>query len=163
MQPRASPADTYAGYNIRRHAAAVHTFQRSLGNGTDSAVAMVRRSVLVHTDTGMVDPSDVCSGDQQTRPSPTPVTPSKGNHDALHAGYPRRKRHHASSAAAACICNRLYVKSLGYRSAESVAAMVTTAECVMYDATKATDTEAATDHSQAGMLHERNNTQCDGA
>ncbi len=61
MLPRASPADAHAASDLRRHAAAVHTFQRSLGNGTDSAVAMVRRSVLVHTDTGMVDPSDVCS------------------------------------------------------------------------------------------------------
>ena len=45
----------------------LHTFHRSLGNGTDSAVAMVRRSVLVHTETGMVDPSDVCGGNQQSR------------------------------------------------------------------------------------------------
>ena len=37
----------------------VLTFHRSFGKGTDSAVWMVRRSVLVHTDTGIVDPSDV--------------------------------------------------------------------------------------------------------
>ena len=37
------------------------TFQRSLGKGRCSAVWMVRFSVLVQTDTGIVAPSLVCA------------------------------------------------------------------------------------------------------
>ena len=40
------------------------TFQRSLGKGRPSAVWMVRFSVLVHTLTGMVAPSEVCAADR---------------------------------------------------------------------------------------------------
>ncbi len=65
---------------------------------------MVRRSVLVQTDTGMVDPSDVCSKAQQSRPSLMQVAPSDSDHDPLHAGYtqedesaPRAQRLHATA------------------------------------------------------------------
>lgn len=37
------------------------TFHLSFGKGSSSAVWMVRLRVLVHTDTGMVAPSKVCT------------------------------------------------------------------------------------------------------
>ena len=54
-----------AGYELLTAEAGgpARTFQRSFGKGSSSAVWMVRLSVLVHTDTGMVPPSSVCTGD----------------------------------------------------------------------------------------------------
>jgi hypothetical protein len=61
MASRCQERQAGHGQQEQSYKATVLTFHRSFGKGTDSAVWMVRRSVLVHTDTGIVEPSDVCS------------------------------------------------------------------------------------------------------